>query len=144
MTMKESKTINKIQYRWTLRAALAPLAASPSQALPLRLPPGYGILWSSGRGGAQKGGHGGGTLVARGRPCPLPPRYRQPTAAGRTDSAVLAHFPVGAVGRAASGAAGTALVTAGCVLARVVALGAPVAAAHGDIPVRCTYATDPA
>jgi hypothetical protein len=39
----------------TLRASLAPLAASPSQAHPLRLPPGYGTLWSSGRGRLKRG-----------------------------------------------------------------------------------------
>ena len=38
-----------------LRASLAPLAASPSQAHPPCLPPGYGILWSSGRGRLKRG-----------------------------------------------------------------------------------------
>ena len=40
----------------TLRAALAPLAASPSQAHPLRLPPRYGIRLVVWEGAAQKGG----------------------------------------------------------------------------------------
>jgi len=35
------------------------------------------VVWE---GEAQKGGFGGGTLVTRGRPCPLAPRYRQPSA----------------------------------------------------------------
>ena len=39
----------------TLRASLAPLAAPPSQAHPPCLPPGYGILWSSGRGRLKRG-----------------------------------------------------------------------------------------
>ena len=39
----------------TLRASLAPLAAPPSQAHPLRLSPVYGTLWSSGRGRLKRG-----------------------------------------------------------------------------------------
>jgi hypothetical protein len=35
------------------------------------------VVWE---GEAQKGGFGGGTLVTRGRPCPLAPHYRQPSA----------------------------------------------------------------
>ena len=38
-----------------LRASLAPLAAPPSQAHPPCLPPGYGTLWSSGRGRLKRG-----------------------------------------------------------------------------------------
>ncbi len=57
----------------TLRASLAPLATPPAYP-PAKVPM---VVWE---GGAQKGGHGGGTLVARGHPCPLPPRYRQPSA----------------------------------------------------------------
>ena len=64
---------------WTLRAALAPLAASPSQAPPLRLPPTmvpYGRLG----GGGSKGGlrwryarHSRASLPARSS---LPPALR--------------------------------------------------------------------
>jgi hypothetical protein len=36
------------------------------------------VVWE---GEAQKGGFGAGTLVTRGHPCPLAPRYRQPSAA---------------------------------------------------------------
>jgi hypothetical protein len=36
------------------------------------------VVWE---GEAQKGGFGAGTLLTRGRPCPLAPRYRQPSAA---------------------------------------------------------------
>ena len=39
----------------TLRPSLAPLAASPAQAHPFRLPPIYGTLWSSGRGRLKRG-----------------------------------------------------------------------------------------
>ena len=35
------------------------------------------VVWE---GGTQKGGFGGGTLVARRHPCLLAPRYRQPSA----------------------------------------------------------------
>jgi len=49
------------------------------------------VVWE---GEAQKGGFGGGTLVTRGRPCPLAPHYRQPSAAVLTDCAALAHEPV--------------------------------------------------
>ena len=38
-----------------------------------------------------EGGFGGGTLVTRGHPCPLAPRYRQPSAVVGSVAAVLAH-----------------------------------------------------
>ena len=52
---KEESEIRHKTHRATLRATLTPLAASPSQAHPLCLPPGYGTLWSSGRGRLKRG-----------------------------------------------------------------------------------------
>jgi hypothetical protein len=40
---------------WPLRPSLAPFAASPAKAHPLRLSPGYDILRSSGRGKLKRG-----------------------------------------------------------------------------------------
>jgi len=62
---KEESEIRHKTHRATLRATLTPLAAgppppppprkTPPQALPLCLPPGYGTLWSSGRGRLKRG-----------------------------------------------------------------------------------------
>jgi len=65
----------------TLRASLAPLLSLPLPGPPPPLIPRLWyplVVWE---GEAQKGGHGAGTLVTRGHPCPLAPRYRQPSAA---------------------------------------------------------------
>jgi hypothetical protein len=75
-----------------LRASLAPLAASPSQAHPPCLPPGYGILWSSGRGRLKRGASVPVRSSLAGILARFAPHYRQPSAAVVTDSAVLAHI----------------------------------------------------
>jgi len=43
------------------------------------------VVWE---GGTQKGGFGGGTLVARRPPCLLAPRYRQPSAGVNAEAAL--------------------------------------------------------
>jgi hypothetical protein len=87
-----------VTFGWTLRATLAPLAASPSQAHPLRLPPGYGILWSSGRGRLKRGATVAVRSSLAGVHARFAPRYRQPSAAVMTDSAMLAHKVRGPLG----------------------------------------------
>ncbi len=68
------------------------------------------VVWE---GGAQKGGHGGGTLVDSGHPCPLTPRYRQPSA-GVSKGAALAGAQSATAGATSPSLSAATLMVPGC------------------------------
>ncbi len=101
------------------------------------------VVWE---GEAQKGGHGGGTLVGSRASCPLAPRYRQPSAEVTTDAGLAGARRATAGGSCCARVVRVIrinLVPGGAAPIAATVAGAPTRARSGLVSIRSGVASSP-